>query len=157
MLVRDRCELKESIAGWALYSVVEALQALRGFEWENATMVVAEIGDFRRFHTAGHLMAYVGLVPSEHSSGARRKRGEITKSGNAMVRRVLVEAAWSYRHPARQSYRIRNRSGHLPEPIRDKAWQAQTRLCRRMRHLRGRGKHHNAVLAAVARELAGHV
>ncbi len=157
MLARVRLELKECIAGWALYPLVEALQALRGFEWENATMVVAEIGDFRRFPTAGHLMAYVGLVPSEHSSGERRKRGEITKAGNGMVRRVLVEAAWSYRFPARQTYKIRSRSAHLPEPIRDKAWQAQTRLCRRMRYLRGRGKHHNAVLAAVARELAGHV
>ncbi len=132
MLARVRCELKESLAGWALYPVVEALQALRGFEWENATMVAAEIGDFRRFPTAGHLMAYVGLVPSEHSSGERRKRGEITKAGNGVVRRVLVEAAWTYRYPARQSHRIRSRSAHLPEPIRDKAWQAQTRLCRRM-------------------------
>ncbi len=157
MLARSRCELKESIAGWALYPVVEALQALRGFEWENATTVVAEIGDFRRFPTAGHLMGYVGLVSSEYSSGERRKRGEITKTGNAMVRRALVEAAWTYRYPARQSYRIRNRSAHLPEPIRDKAWQTQTRLCRRMRYLRGRGKHQNEVLVAVARELAGHV
>ncbi len=119
--------------------------------------MVAEIGDFRRFPTASHLMAYVGLVPSEHSSGDRRRRGAITKTGNGMVRRVLVEAAWAYRYPARQSYRIRNRSCHLPEPIRDKAWKAQVRLCRRMRDLRKRGKHRNAVLAAVARELAGHV
>ncbi len=157
MLARTRSELKENLAAWALYPVVEALQALRGFEWENATMVVAEIGDFRRFPTAGHLMAYVGLVPSEHSSGDRRRRGQITKTGNGLVRRVLVEAAWSYRYPARQSHRIRNRSAHLPEPIRDQAWRAQTRLCRRMRDLRRRGKHQNTALAAVARELAGHV
>jgi len=157
MLARVRLELKDSIAGWALSPLVEALQALRGFDWENATMMVAEIGDFRRFPTAGHLMAYAGLVPSEHSSGERRKRGAITKAGNATVRRTLVEAAWTYRFPPRQSYPIRTRSAHLPEPIRDKAWQAQTRLCRRMRHLSRQGKHRNAVLTAVARELAGHV
>ncbi|MCP5110303.1 MAG: IS110 family transposase [bacterium] len=157
MLARLRLELKDCIADWALLPLVEALQALRGFDWVNATVMVAEIGDFRRFPTAGHLMAYAGLVPSEHSSGQRQKRGAITKAGNAMVRRTLVEAAWTYRFPPRQSYPIRSRSAHLPEPIRDKAWQAQTRLCRRMRQLRGRGKHHNAVLTAVARELAGHV
>ncbi len=157
MLARARLELREHLGGWALYPVMDALQALRGFDWENAAMVAAEIGDFQRFPTAGHLMAYVGLVPSEYSSGDRRKRGKITKSGNAMVRRVLVEAAWTYRHPARQSSPIRARSAHLPEPIRDKAWQAQIRLCRRMRDPRGRGKHQNTVLTAVARELAGHV
>ena len=156
-LARTRIELKEQLADWALYPLVEALQALRGFDWENATMVAAEIGDFRRFPTPSHLMAYVGLVPSEYSSGDRRRRGEITKAGNGLVRRVLIEAAWTYRYPARQSYRIRNRSNHLPEPIRDKAWKAQVRLCRRMRHLRRRGKHRNTALAAVARELTGHV
>lgn len=156
-LVRTRIELKERLADWALYPLVEALQALRGFDWENATMVVAEIGDFRRFPTASHLMAYVGLVPSEHSSGDRRRQREITKAGNGLVRRVLIEAAWTHRYPARQSYRIRNRSNHLPEPIRDKAWKAQVRLCRRMRDLRRRGKPQNTTLAAVARELAGHV
>ena len=157
MLARVRGELKETITGWALSPVVEALQALRGFDWENATMVVAEIGDFSRFPSPRHLMAYVGLVPSEYSSGARRKRGGLTKAGNGVVRRVLVEAAWTYRFPARQSYAIRRRSEHLPEPIRDKAWKAQTRLTRRMRHLSRQGKHHNTVVAAVARELVGHV
>jgi transposase len=156
-LSRVRGELKEAICDWALYPVVEAIRALRGFDWENATMIVAEIGDFHRFASPRQLMAYVGLVPAEYSSGDRRKRGEITKAGNGLVRRVLVEAAWTYRFPARQSYLIRRRSADLPEPIRDKAWKAQTRLCRRMRHLRRQGKHHNTVLAAVARELAGHV
>jgi len=156
-LARTRLELKERLGDWALYPLVDALQALRGFDLENATMVVAEIGDFRRFPTPAHLMAYVGLVPSEYSSGERRRRGEITKAGNRLVRRVLVEAAWTYRYPARQSYPIRQRSNHLPEPIRDKAWKAQVRLCRRMRELRRRGKHRNTVLAAVARELSGHV
>ena len=157
MLARTRMELKDRLADWALYPVVEALQALRGFDLESAAIVVAELGDFRRFPTPGHLMAYVGLVPSEYSSGDRRRRGEITKAGNGLVRRVLVEAAWAYRYPARQSYRIRNRSNHLPEPIRDKAWKAQVRLCRRMRDLRRRGKHRNTAVTAVARELAGHV
>ena len=94
-LARTRLELKEQLADWALYPLVEALQALRGFDWETAAMVVAELGDFRRFATPGHLMAYVGLVPSEYSSGDRRRRGEITKAGNGLVRRVLVEAAWA--------------------------------------------------------------
>jgi transposase len=157
MAARTQLELREHLPEWSLSAVVEALQALRGFDWLNATTVVAEIGDFQRFPTASHLMAYVGLVPSEYSSGDRRRRGQITKTGNRMVRRALVEAAWTYRYPARQSYRLRNRSSHLPEPIRDKAWQAQTRLCRRLRDLRRRGKPHNVALAAVARELAGHV
>ncbi len=157
MLARSRAELKDALSGWALFPVVEALQALRGFDWENATMMVAEIGDFDRFPSPRHLMAYVGLVPSEYSSGERRARGAITKAGNGLVRRVLVEAAWTYRFPARRSHAIRQRSDHLPEPIRERAWKAQARLCRRMRHLGTQGKHANVVLTAIARELAGHV
>jgi transposase len=99
----------------------------------------------------------VGLVPAEYSSGEKRRRGGLTKAGNGTVRRALVEAAWTYRFPARQSYMIRRRSEHLPEPIREKAWKAQTRPARRMRHLRGQGKHHNTGIKAVARELTGHV
>lgn len=157
MLVRARANLKEALEPWALYPVVHALQALRGFDWENAAMMVAEIGDFTRFPTPRQLMAYVGLVPSEYSSGGKHKRGEITKAGNTLVRRALVEAAWTYRFPARQSYKIRERSKDLPDPIRTKAWEAQTRLCARMRHLARQGKHANTVLAAIARELIGFV
>mgnify|MGYP000615944097 CR=1 FL=1 len=157
MLERARIALRKALPEWSLYPVAEALQALRGFDWQNASTLVAEIGDFSRFPSPGQLMAYVGLVPSEYSSGNRCRRGGLTKAGNHEARRALVEAAWTYRFPARQSYVIRQRSAHLPEPIREKAWAAQTRLSARMRHLRRQGKHPNTVLAAVARELTGHV
>ncbi len=155
MVVRVRAELRSSLGQWALFCVVDALTALRGFDWENAAIVVSEIGDFSRFSSARQLMAYVGLVPSEASSGEKRKRGAITKMGNGVVRTALVEAAWSYRFPARLSYKIRERSAHLPEPIRATAWKAQTRLCGRMRHLHAQGKSQNTALAAIARELIG--
>ena len=157
MLARVRAELRDSLADWALYPVVEALRALRGIDWENAAIVVAEIGDFSRFASPRQLMAYVGLVPSEASSGEKRRRGALTKTGNGVVRRALIEAAWSYRFPARLSYKIRQRSADLPEPIRAKAWQAQSRLCQRMRHLYRQGKSANLALAAVARELLGFI
>jgi transposase len=157
MVIRVRAELRDSLPTWALYPVVEALRALRGFDWETAAIVVAEIGDFSRFASPRQLMAYVGLVPSEASSGETCRRGEVTRMGNAVVRRALIEAAWSYRFPAKLSYKIRQRSAELPEPIRAKAWKAQTRLCGRMRHLHRQGKNDNKALAAVARELTGFV
>jgi transposase len=121
---RVRAELAQTIQEWALYPVVEAIQALRGFGWENAAIVVAEIGDIRRFATAPQFMAYLGLTPSEASSGGTRRRGGITKAGNGLARTALVEAAWTYRFPARLSHAIRQRSAALPEPLRDKAWAA---------------------------------
>jgi transposase len=98
---RVRAELAETVQEWVLYPVVEAIQALRGFDWENAAIVVAEIGDIRRFATAPQFMAYLGLTPSETSSGGTRRRGGITKAGNGLARTALVEAAWTYRFPAR--------------------------------------------------------
>lgn len=152
---RVRAELAQTIAQWALSPVVEAIQALRGFDWENAAIVVAEIGDIRRFATAPQFMAYLGLTPSEASSGERRRRGAITKAGNGLARTALVEAAWTYRFPARLSYAIRQRSDGLPEPIRDKAWAAQVRLCRRSRTFASRGMPSPKIITAIARELAG--
>ena len=117
--------------------------------------LVAEIGDIRRFATAPQFMAYLGLTPSEASSGGTRRRGGITKAGNGLARTALVEAAWTYRFPARLSHAIRQRSAALPEPLRDKAWAAQVRLCRRSRAFAHRGMPSPKIVTAIARELAG--
>jgi transposase len=140
-----------------LWPVIEALMALRGINLLSATTVVAEIGDLHRFASAPQLMAYLGLVPSEHSSGPKQTRGGITKTGNGHVRRLLVEAAWTYRHPARKSAPLQRRAERTPQAIQDIAWQAQKRLCQRYRHLTKRGKLSVQVCTAVARELAGFV
>lgn len=139
------------------WPVIEALMALRGVNLLTATTVVAEIGDLRRFAGAPQLMAYLGVVPSEHSSGAKRSRGGITKTGNGHVRRVLVEAAWTYRHPARKSAVLQRRAERTPQAIQDIAWKAQTRLCSRYRRLTGKGKLKVQVCTAIARELAGFI
>jgi transposase len=102
-------------------------------------------------------MAYLGLVPSEHSSGQSRRQGGITKAGNGAARRMLIEAAWSYRFPARVSRVLLLRQEGLAKPIRETAWKAQLRLCRRYRQLANRGKPATVVTTAIARELAGFV
>ena len=102
-------------------------------------------------------MAYLGLVPSEHSSGASLRRGGLTKAGNSAARRLLIEAAWCYRFPARVSRELRLRQEEQPRPIREIAWKAQPRLCARYRRLARTGKPANVVTAAIARELAGFV
>lgn len=139
------------------WPVIEALMALRGVNLLTATTVVAELGDLHRFASAPQLMAYLGLVPSEHSSGATQSRGAITKTGNGHVRRVLVEAAWTYRHPARKSALLQRRAEPTPQAVQDIAWKAQKRLCQRYRHLTGRGKQTVQACTAVARELAGFI
>jgi transposase len=123
----------------------------------SAATLVAELGDITRFTNPRQLMAYLGLVPSEHSSGKTRRRGGITKSGNGAARRMLIEAAWSYRFPARISRELLSRQESLGEPIRDVAWKAQERLCQRYRKLTRAGKSATIVTAAIARELAGFV
>ena len=137
------------------WPVIEALMALRGVSLLTATTLVAEIGELQRFDSAPQLMAYLGLVPSEHSSGSKQTRGAITKTGNGHVRRLLVEAAWTYRHPARKSRVLQRRAERTYEAVQDIAWRAQKRLCQRYRHLLARGKQPVQVCAAVARELAG--
>jgi transposase len=137
--------------------VIEAVMALRGLSLIAATTVIAEIGDLRRFARASQLMAYLGLVPSEHSSGGKRCRGSITKTGNSHVRRVLVEAAWTYRHPARKSALLQRRAERTTPAIQAIAWAAQKRLCQRYRHLMGSGKQTVQACTAVARELAGFI
>ena len=149
--------LANSIAGWRFEPVVMALLALRGIDQVSAIGLVAEIGDIGRFAHPRQLMAYLGLVPSEHSSGERVVRGSITKTGNTHARRLLTEAAWNYRFQPRIGRRAQQRAEDLPQAIRDVAWKAQVRLAGRFARLRARGVQINKVCVAVARELAGFV
>lgn len=149
--------LGQAAQGWRFEPIVAALRALRGIDTVSAIGLVCEIGDIHRFATARQLMGYLGLVPSECSSGSSVHRGSITKTGNAHARRLLTEAAWNYRFPARISKELRDRSKVLPQDIRTHAWKAQVRLCSRFARLSSRGVQANKVCVAVARELAGFV
>lgn len=140
-----------------VWPVIEALMALRGVQLLTATITVAEIGDLTRFASPAKLMAYLGLVPSEHSSGAKQKRGGITKTGNSHVRRVLVEAAWAYRFPARKTRCVQKRAEKCDEQVQAIAWKAQKRLCHRYQHFINGGKLKVQACTAVARELAGFI
>ena len=150
-------ELQEQVKSWRLHPVVEALEALRGVQFTVAVTIVAELGDLTRFENPRQLMKYLGLIPSEYSSGERRRQGSITKAGNTHARRALVEGAWSYRYPAKVSRHIQLRLEQQPKPIQDMSWKAQVRLCKRYRRLIARGKHANQVVVAIARELAGFI
>jgi len=149
--------LSQQVEGWRMQAVVSAVMSLRGLDLVAATSVVAELGDLRRFAHPRELMGYLGLVPSEHSSGSKRSQGAITKTGNGQVRRVLIEAAWNYRYPARLSKRQQVRQEGQPPRIRAIAWRAQLRLAHRYRSLTARGLQHNKVCVAIARELAGFI
>jgi transposase len=138
-------------------ALIEGLQALRGLAKIAAVTVVAEVGRPSRFHTAKQLMAYAGAVPSEHSSGASRRQGGITKTGNAHLRRVLVEAAWAYRHRPGLGRRLQSRHKEVSSEVREIAWKAQDRLHRRYGKLTAKGKPKQKVVTAVARELLGFV
>jgi transposase len=140
---------------WRMKPVVAAFSCLRGVDFLAATTLVAEIGDFTRFAHPKDLMGYLGLVPSEYSTGNRYHRGDITKTGNAHARRTLVEAAWNYRFPARMSLPIARRQEGQPKIVRDIAWRAQLRLAHRYRRLLSRKVHINKVCVAIARELTG--
>jgi hypothetical protein len=128
---------------------------MRGVSLVAASALVAEVGDMRRFDSPRQLMAYLGLVPSEHSSGAKRRQGAITKAGSPLARRMLVEGAWTYRLPARVSAQMRPRLEGLPREVRDTAWKAQVRLCARYRRLLAAGKRPQVVVTAIAREMLG--
>ena len=156
---RDRltAQIEAMLPDWTLASVVAALQTMRGMALVNAATLIAELGDLSRFANARQLMAYLGLVPSEHSSGASVKRGGLTKAGNKAARRLLIEAAWCYRFPARVSRELRLRQEEQPRPIREIAWNSQLRLCARYRRLARSGKPANVVTGAIARELAGFI
>jgi transposase len=148
-------ELHEHVQAWRLHAVVEALQALRGVQCTVAVTMVAEIGDLTRVDTPRELMKFLGLIPSEYSSGERRHQGSITKAGNTHARRALVEGAWAYRYPAKVSRHLQLRLEKQPKMIQDISWKAQVRLCKRYRQLGARGKHANIVTVASARELVG--
>jgi transposase len=148
-------QIQELLPEWQLFPVVEALQSMRGVSTIVAATTVAEVGDLKRFQTAQELMSYLGLVPSEHSSGQKIRRGSITKTGNQHVRRALVEAAWAYRLPARVSRALLKRQEGLPRSVCDIAWKAQLRLCARYRYLWNKGKAKQVIVTAIARELCG--
>lgn len=150
-------QMRTALETWTLRPVVEALMALRGVSLITAMTVLAELGDITRFDSPSQLMAYLGLVPSEHSSGGDRRQGGITKTGNSHVRRVLVESAWAYRFPARKSAIIQRRAEQTSDSVQAIAWKAQQRLCGRYRHLVGAGKNTALTTTAIARELAGFI
>jgi transposase len=139
---------------WSMAPVVEAYQAMRGASFLVAVIFAAEIGDVRRFDSPPQLMAFLGLVPGERSTGDTVRRSGLTLAGNRRARRALIEGAWSYRYPARVSAALRARLEGLPKGIRDIAWKAQVRLCARFRRLSAAGKKLPVVVAAIAREMA---
>ncbi|MGF6813081.1 transposase [Paraburkholderia sp. Clong3] len=149
--------LREAVINWRFYPAVLGLQAMRGVQFVTAVGMLSELGDLSRFEHPRQLMAWLGVTPSEYSSGGKRRQGSITKTGNSYARKLLVEAAWSYRHPARVSRDIQCRHEGIPKAIIDRAWDAQVRLCRRYRKLAARGKHVNIAVVAIARELAGFI
>jgi transposase len=156
---RDRltAQIEALLPDWTLAPVVAALQTMRGMALVNVATLIAELGDLSRFANPRQLMAYLGLVPCEHSSGASVRRGGITKAGNSAARRLLIEAAWCYRFPARVSRELRLRQEDQPKSIREIAWKGQVRLCARYRRLARTGKPANVVTTAIARDLAGFV
>jgi transposase len=156
-LQRLEAELHDQVQAWRLYPVVQALQAMRGVQFTGAVTLIAELGDLTRFENPRQLMSYLGLTPSEYSSGDRRRQGTITKAGNTFARRALIEGAWAYRYPAKVSRHLQVRLERVPKTIQDISWKAQVRLCKRFRRLTTRGKHANQVVVAIAREMAAFI
>jgi transposase len=156
---RDRVDgfLRAQIPSWSLFPLVQNLGALRGLDTIASAGLAAAIGDPSRFASAPDFMAYLGLVPSEHSSGPKRRMGAITKSGDVHARTLLIEAAHSYRFPARIARRKLTAVDAVPEAVREIAWKAQTRLCQRYRHMMTKDKPKPVIVTAIARELAGFV
>jgi transposase len=154
-LVRIERAIAEFLPGWSLAPVVEALMALRGVDLVVAVSFAAEIGDVRRFESPRRLMGYLGLVPEERSTGETVRRGSITKMGNARLRQLLVESAWTYRHPPRIGKGKLGVIGRVPPKVREIAWKAQSRLTARFRAFAARGKKLTVTCTAIARELAG--
>jgi transposase len=147
----------EFLPTWSLAPVVAALQALRGVGLVSAVIIMAEIGDLRRFENPRQLMGYLGLVPGERSTGESVRRLGITKAGNGRVRRTLIEGAWTYRHLPRTGPAKLVVQENLPPAVKDIAAKAQTRLCARYRALSGKGKRLTVTVTALARELSGFV
>ena len=150
-------QMERVLPQWSLAPVVQSLVALRGIDKLEAMVLLAELGDISRFDSPKQLMAFLGLVPSEHSSGRRRRQGAITGTGNGHARRMLVESAWSYRFSARQTMHLKRKAKHASEEAKAIAWRAQKRLCGRYRTLVQAGKNTKQANVAVARELAGFI
>jgi len=155
----DRLEqaIRDAVPDWSLAEAATALMAMRGIDLIAATTFLTEVGDLSRFRTPHQLMAYLGLVPSEASTGNTIKRGPITKAGNRRARRMLVECAWSYQHPPRVGRNKQQKVDAASPAVREIAWKAQYRLHRRYRALIRRGKLKTIAITAVARELAGFI
>jgi transposase len=156
---RLECAIDQAVdaAPASIRAVIDGLQALRGVARISAATLVAELGQLSRFPRPKQLMGYTGAVPREHSSGAQVRRGAITKTGNAHLRRILVEAAWSYRHRPSLGGELLRRQKNASEEVREIAWKAQHRLHSRYARLAARGKLKQHIVTAVARELAGFV
>lgn len=150
-------QMMRMLPQWSLAPVVESLVALRGIDKLAAMVLLAELGDISRFDSPRQLMGYLGLVPSEHSSGSRRRQGGITLTGNRHARRMLVESAWSYRFPARQTLHLKRKAVNASAEAKEIAWKAQKRLCGRYRTLSQAGKNTKLVCVAIARELVGFI
>jgi len=153
------CAIEEAVklAPPPMREVIEALQALRGIAQVTAVTIVAELGRLSRFGEAPQLMAFSGMVPREHSSGESTRRGGVTKTGNAHLRRVVVEAAWAYRHPPAITQGLRRRQEKVSEEVKEISWKAQQRLHSRYRKLTARGKNTGKVVTAMGRELLGFI
>src|ERR1700692_1816445 len=156
---RDRMDgyLRAQIPTWSLFPLVRNLGGLRGLDTIASAGLAAAMGDPSRFASAPDFMAYLGLVPSEHSSGRKRRIGAITKAGDIHARTLLIEAAHCYRSPARIARHKLAAVDAVPEAVREIAWKAQTRLCQRYRHMMAKGKPTPVIVTAIARELAGFV
>ena len=156
-VARIERQMEDLLKDWSRRPFVEALQGFRGFQLVASMVVTSELGDLMRFKHPRQLMAYLGLVPSEQSSGDRRRQGSITKSGNSHVRWILVEVAHHYRIPPKVSKELSHRQEKLNRDVRALGWRAQERLHRRFSRLTLRGLHHNKVVIAIARELAAFI
>ena len=150
-------QIEVFVKQWRLSPVVEALMSMRGVKMVVAVTVISELGDLSRFDNPKQLMSFLGLTPSEYSSGQRQTRGRITKTGNGHVRRVLVESAWCYRFPARKTAHLQRRAELTSPRVQGIAWKAQKRLCGRYQYLMDRGLLKVKVCTAIARELIGFI
>ncbi len=156
-LPRLEADLQTQGQSWRWAPGVAALQALRGVQFTVAVTLSAELGALSRFDNPRQLMSYLGLTPSEHTSGERRRPGALPTTGNSHARRALLEGAWAYRYPAKVSRHLQLRLEKVPTVIQDISWQAQVRLCKRYRRLVARGKNVNQVVVAIARAMAAFV
>ena len=147
-------QIRQMVPDWRLAPIVSALQSARGISLITAVTLLTEIGDLSRFNKPAQLMAYLGLVPSEYSTGDAIKRGGITKTGNSHARKALIEASWAYRMQPRVSRILLKRQQGLPDQVCRIAWKAQLRLCARFRRLAAKGKNKQVVVTAIARELS---